>query len=128
MIIIAQLAFALYCILAAKSDAKKIAAGEAINHRDNAINSLCVMVFLGFWFWHWTLLLLFPLIGRLVFDVALNRYRKLPWDYVSEWVKANDPRSSKIDRIEYKAFGDGSTPKLLYAALIILINLLHFFL
>lgn len=62
----------------------------------------------------------FPFIGRLVFDVALNKFRKFPFDYVPK-----NPESW-VDQIEFRMWGyNGVAPKVLYAALIVVINIIY---
>ncbi len=77
------------------------------------------MAIAGVYFWGWQIGVSILFVARLVFDTALNLFRKKGIDYVS-------PRpASIVDKIEKKIFGqDGITPKILYLAIIILIQFL----
>ncbi len=130
-VLIIQTIYALICLLMARHDNKLIARNIRPNHKRNgAVHVACWIVGCVLWFivdralW---LVVLMPPIGRLVFDVSLNLMRKLPIGYVSPEVTAGLPIASTVDKWEYRVFGDGIKPKILYLAIIITINLFIFF-
>lgn len=119
-----QLIYAAVCVILAYINAKIIFKDKPITHWYNGAVHIAV-IGLAFLLTHeWLLILIMLLEGRLVFDLALNKFRGLPFNYVSEWVKAGDKRSSKIDVAEWKIFKSGALPKILYMAIIIILNVL----
>ncbi len=89
--------FVVINILLAKRDAKKILLNDKINHLNNAI-VYALLCAAGIFFFHGLpyikLLIALFLVRKIVFDIALNKFRGLSWDYVSETTE------SKIDKIE----------------------------
>jgi len=80
-------------ILLAKIDATKIKKGIHIKHGINALIYFALIAPTFFFSWHYPLALL--ALRRIVFDVSLNLFRGLKYDYISETT------TSIIDRISY---------------------------
>lgn len=119
-----QLVYAACCIVLAWLNYRTIKKDLSVKHYLNGIIHIILWCFSILFYEHILMFVLLPLIGRVVFDVALNLMRKKDWNYVSEWVKAGDKRSSKIDKIEWKIFKSGGLPKIVYMATVIIINIL----
>lgn len=107
--------YTIFCIALAYNDSVTIKEGFSVNHKLNGFLHLIwagVAVILFEWYHFFTVLL----IGRVVFDTALNLFRGVGLDYVSPSPK------SKVDIIEKKVFGNkGILPKLIYIALIVVL-------
>ncbi len=123
-LIIIQLVYALICVALAWLNSLATKKDKPIKHWLNGLVHVVLWCFSILFYEHILMFVLLPLIGRVVFDVALNLFRGLKLDYVSPWVKAGDKRSSKIDRIEWSVFKSGATPKIIYMVLIIILNVI----
>jgi hypothetical protein len=105
---------------------------NAINHFVSGLVycAMCMLPYLFFdaHYFHWVmyynpLIFLSLLLNRsIVFDIALNLYRKRAWDYIS-------PRPySIVDKLEYWIFGDdGKFMFIVYGTLYVL-NIVAFYL
>lgn len=80
-------------ILLAKIDANKIKKGIHIKHGINALIYIALIAPTFYISWHYPLALL--ALRRIVFDVSLNLFRGLKYDYISETT------TSIIDRMSY---------------------------
>lgn len=121
--------YAVVCLLMARHDAQLIKHDGAVHHDRNMLYHAIAFtagVFITLFTHSWYLLGCYPFTGRLVFDVSLNLMRGKDWFYVSPWIVAGDPRSSKIDRMEYRVFKSGKTPKIVYGITIITLITLHY--
>jgi len=121
--------YAVFCLLFAKWNAVRIEQDKPIYHDQNAmLHSIWygVAIFINLFTHEWFLMLAMPFVGRLFFDTALDLFRGLSLTYVSEWVKAGDVRSSKIDVFEWKVFKSGLKPKLLYLFILITILIIYY--
>jgi hypothetical protein len=118
-----QLFFALVNIAMAWWHSKLIKENRPIKHGLWAAGYFA-LVLIAFWItYDWFLLFLLLLERKLVFDAALNYFRDKPLFYVSATT------TSIIDRYQRKVFGlDGHTPALILVALIILLNIINFYL
>lgn len=118
--IIYQILYAAICIMFAYLNTGWIKDGKKIEH---AWNGLLHIVFAAaaYWAFDWEAIIISLLNGRVVFDLALNKFRGLELDYVSKSPK------SIIDRIERKIFGDdGVLPKIVYVFISIVFNVIYF--
>ncbi len=112
------IAYALFCVAFAWLNSFLIKKGKRIYHALNGLLHITAAV-AGWYFWGWQIGLAILFVARLFFDVALNIFRGLPIDYISA-----NPKSI-IDKLEKKIFNnDGIMPKLIYLAIIILIQFL----
>ena len=114
---IPYIAYALWCIFFAFLNYIEIVKlDEKILHWFNGLMHLTCALFFGLAV-HWWMGLSMPLIGRLFFDVPLNLFRKLPFDYVPERPK------SLLDKAEiFIFFGNGWLPKIIYTLALIALN------
>lgn len=106
-----------FCLMLAEDNATRIEKGKRIKHFWNGFYHLlwASFAYLLFGFKAGVSVLL---IGRLAFDTALNIFRDLPIDYVSP-----DPKSI-VDKVEKYLFkSDGYTPKIIYLALLICLQI-----
>jgi hypothetical protein len=124
MIILVQIVYALFCVILAWFNYLAIKREKKILHWLNAVLHVLCWCYAILFYEHWLVLVILPLVGRLVFDSALNLMRGYSLDYVSPWVKQGNPNSSKIDRVEWQIFHDGLAPKCAYLCLIIIFNIL----
>jgi hypothetical protein len=110
---IPYIAYIIFCIYFAYLNKVMIVdVDEKIIHWANGMAHLSATVLFMAIHYSYGLAVLFT--GRLVFDVSLNLFRKLPFDYVPE-----NPKSL-VDKIEIEIFnGNGRIPKILYLLLII---------
>jgi hypothetical protein len=118
MLIIPQIAYLLVCVLFAYMNYIQISVhNERVRHGYNGLmHVVTCLYFLLFVSWEMALIML--CIARLFFDVALNLFRKLPFDYVSP-----EPKSI-VDKVEIFVFdGNGRIPKVAYALIILMLNL-----
>ena len=80
-------------VMLAKIDAWKIKHNKRIRHAINAL-IYCVLIAPTFFIsWHYPMAML--ALRRIVFDIALNLFRGLPFDYISATT------TSIIDRLSY---------------------------
>ena len=93
-----EVLFIAVCILNAKIDANRIKAGKRIYHGVNGGVYLILSCASAYLLQSWFLLLAVLTIRKIVFDVALNLYRGLPFFYFPQ-----DPKSL-IDRLQYRFF------------------------
>jgi hypothetical protein len=117
--IIAQVCLALFNVGNAYLDAHRIMMGKRIYHGLN-FGVYALFCALLCWVAHWNVgvITLFSVSAftsrQLSFDIPLNLWRGLKWDYVS---LAKPPRSI-TDRIEIALFGyNGRAPVFMYAAI-----------
>jgi hypothetical protein len=120
--LIPEIVYALFCIFWAYLNYIIIERlDDEVKHWFNGLMHLSVCIFSGFAI-HFLAAITMLLIGRLFFDVSLNIFR-MGWrniGYVPRYPK------SIIDKIEKKVFGkDGITPKIIYTALIALLNIVY---
>jgi hypothetical protein len=115
--LLAQLILASFNLLNAVHDANRIRLHKRIYHGLNFGVYVLLVAFLC-WKAHWnigviTLFCVSAFCNRqLSFDVPLNRFRGLKWDYVS----LAKPPKSILDRIEIRLFGyNGWAPVIMYA-------------
>lgn len=103
--ILAQLVFIALNILLAYIDSRKIAAGIRIKHGWNgAFYAVFILIAFFVTGQQWPLIPLLLLIRKSVFDITLNLFRGLDWDYVSH------STTSIIDQLYRKVMGwDAST-------------------
>lgn len=115
--ILYQILYAVFCIGFAYLNSYLIGKGKRIYHGLNGLLHIAVSV-CGFLFFNWQTAISCLFVGRLFFDWFLILFRRLPLGYV--------PKSPKAiaDKIEKKIFGmNGVLPKVIYAAIIIVVNL-----
>jgi hypothetical protein len=118
--LIPEIVYALFCIFWAYLNyiiIEKL--NDEVKHWFNGLMHLAVCCYFGFAI-HFLAGITMLLIGRLFFDVSLNIFR-MGWrniGYVPRYPK------SIVDKAEKKVFGkDGITPKIIYMALIALLNI-----
>lgn len=112
------IAYGFFCVFLAEDNAKRIEKGQRIKHFWNGLIHVSSAV-LGGYFFGWKLGLSVLIVARLVFDTALNLLRGLPLDYVSPKPK------SIVDKVEKYLFKlDAFTPKIIYLALLICLQIL----
>jgi hypothetical protein len=114
-----QIIYVVWCIFWAYANHRAIdKANEHILHAINGTFHLVICGYFGIQLnWMVGVAMLFE--GRLFFDVALNLFRKLGIGYV--------PKSPKsiFDKLEKYVFkGNGIIPKIIYAAIVIVLNIL----
>jgi hypothetical protein len=118
MELIPQIAWVVFCLFFAYVNYRLIEkVQERVRHGINGIFGAVTCAYFGLCVdWRLGLVMLFE--GRLFFDSLLNFLRFKRINYVS-------PKpASIIDQLEKKVFGlDGYTPKILYFAIIVIINL-----
>jgi hypothetical protein len=131
--VIILLAYAVFCIALARHDALAIYKGKAISHDRNGMlhGIFCAVMLFACLFTHaWLLLACMPFIGRVVFDISLNKFRGKEWNYVSPWLLSKSPairaRVSVMDRMEYAVFKSAVWPKVVYVVVIVLLIVMHF--
>ncbi len=108
----------MFCIAFAWLNSFLIKKGKRIYHALNGVLHIAAAV-AGWHFWGWQIGVAILFVARLFFDVALNLFRGLAIDYIPV-----NPKST-IDKIEKKVFNnDGIMPKLIYLAIIVLIQFL----
>lgn len=125
------LLYAAFCIWLAYRDADKIRKGIRPDHSNNGILHgmwVGLMLFYCLFTHAWLLFLAMPFVGKLMFDMALNLFRKKKWDYVSreQFNPKYKDKVSKLDRLEYSVFKSGATPKAVYLLIIIILITLHY--
>ena len=103
-----------FCVFFAWLNAKWIAEKRSIKHGLNGLLHIVVACLVSFFDrWQSGVALLF--ITRVFFDVSLNFFRGLPFDYVSP-----NPKSI-IDKWEKKLFGsEAIVPKIIYLTIAII--------
>jgi len=110
--------YACFCVFFAHVNSEWIKNDRAIKHFWNGLIHVSSAV-LGGYFFGWKLGLSVLIVARLVFDTALNLLRGLPLDYVSPKPK------SIVDKVEKYLFKlDAFTPKIIYLALLICLQIL----
>lgn len=115
---VAVVIYALFCVGLAYYDAVRIKQDKRIYHGLNGAAHLVIIMACGIWI-HPLLAVAMLFEGRLVFDISLNLFRGLPFDYVPLYPQ------SLVDRMEQKVFDeDGLFPKVVYANLFIIFLLL----
>lgn len=114
------LAYCLWLIPFAKVNELWIRQGFRVRHGINFLSHIAALyVMYDNFGWLPSVALLFAI--RPIFDISLNRFRKLPIDYVTP-----NPKSI-IDKLEQKVFGkDGLLPKILYLIICLFLNLCKF--
>ena len=119
MIFIYQILNAILCIWMAHRDEKIIADQKSPNHFLNGTIHIAVSL-LALYLYDYKIAIAVLLECRIVFDMALNLYRKFNPFRVS-------PKPvSKIDRFEKWVFGnDGLTPKVIYLAACVALNVYY---
>lgn len=127
-----QLVLTFYNLGDAKDDAALIKANEKINHALNLFFYCLLMAgIFGLLFaadlFSVKSMILFPfsafLNRQLFFDIALNKYRGLQWDYVT---RVSNP-GSVLDRIEISIFGyNGRLQNIIYIMLYITVFIILF--
>lgn len=125
------LLYTVFCIWLAHRDANKIHLDVRPDHDNNGIyHAMCfsVVLFSCFITKAWLALVIFFPLGKLVFDTALNLFRKKDWDYVSPDAKQPQPveGASKFDWAEYQVFKSGAWPKVAYVAIILTLIIIHY--
>jgi hypothetical protein len=116
-----QLIYVGWCAWLALMNYRGIAfANVWINHAANA------GLHLGMWWgalimtdYRWEILFVMPFIGKLFFDMFLNKMRKLPFSYIPR-----EPES-RLDRVEWWIFGDGTQAKIFYIWIIAICNTIY---
>lgn len=104
----ALLGYGAFCVGFAYLNALLIKRDRRIYHGLNGLLHLVIICFCGYMV-NWFLIIPMLFQGRLMFDIALNLFRGLDFDYVPEAPK------SKIDILEKRVFGDdGILPKIIY--------------
>lgn len=105
--------YALICTQLAWLNSYLIKKGRRIYHALNGLLHL-VAAAVGWYYFSWQIGVAILPLTRIVFDVSLNLFRELPFDYVSPSPK------SIIDKLEKKIFKkNGIVPKLIYLAIVI---------
>ncbi len=118
--ILLQIIYTLSCIPFAYLNKVWIDKGNRILHGWNGLLHLTVAA-CGWIFFGWEVFFIILCNARIVFDLSLNYFRKLPLDYVSKSPK------SLVDRFEKWIFKeDGWSPKLVYLVASIILNILYF--
>ena len=106
-----------FVIWLAKDNAQRIEAGKRIYHGLNGglhLLASCLVLPTG-----WINAICLLLLTRVVFDLSLNSFRNLPFDYVTHKPK------SIVDKLERKVFGkNGWMPKVIYVLLFICLQTL----
>lgn len=118
MVIIVQILYVLFCIGLAYINWLIIRSNERVYHGVNG--AVHVLFWLAAYLAtkEWLLLIILPILGRFVFDAALNTFRHYPLGYVSKTPK------SIVDKLEQGLFGnDGYWPKVSYLISVIILNL-----
>lgn len=116
LILVAYIPFIIWL---AWDNSKRIKQGKIIHHWLNgslhiltAITALC--------FEGWQIAVAVLLVARIVFNTALNIFRGLPIDYVSQKPK------SVVDKVEKKLFGNnGWLPLIIYSILLTWVLVQH---
>ena len=112
-----QLLYAIACVNLAYVNFRLIDSGRRVYHALNGLLHLTAAVIVGICV-HPLGAICILLVARLVFDIALNRFRGLPMNYVPAKPK------SIVDRIERWVFGrDGYEPKLWYLTALFILNI-----
>lgn len=118
--ILYQILYMLICIPFAYLNKEWIDKGKKILHGYNGLLHL-IAASVGWWAWSWEVFIVVLLDARIVFDITLNKFRGLEFDYVPLKPK------SIVDKIEQKIFGDdGVTPKIVYAFFTLGLNVIYF--
>lgn len=113
--------YIIFCLLLAYYNKRRISYDLRIYHGLNALLHVIAWGVVFFFTRSWFPLAVLPFEGRIFFDTALNVMRRLPLDYV-----AKNPKSI-IDQGEKKLFGnDGILPKVIYAIIIIVLNIVFY--
>lgn len=99
--------YVLFCIGFAYLNARWIKADRPIKHGWNGLAHFAVWMALAAVF-DWWLLVAFPFIGKIVFDIALNKFRRLSTFYYSE------QSTSILDDVEIVIFEDTRIAKTFY--------------
>lgn len=115
--LISQLALASFNLLNAAHDAFRIRAHKRIYHGLNfGVFTLLVALLCWRAGWNFGVITLFCVSAfcnrNITFDIPLNKFRGLKWDYVS----TAKPPKAILDRIEIRLFGyNGRAPVIMYA-------------
>ena len=127
--LLAQLILSSFNLLNAAHDAYRIGLHKRIYHGVN-FGVYALLCSLLCWKSHWnigviTLFCVSAFCNRqLGFDVPLNRFRGLKWDYVS----LAKPPKSILDRIEIRLFGyNGRAPLVMYATVWVVCLIIRIF-
>ncbi|HEU4607138.1 MAG TPA: hypothetical protein VFS31_03445 [Chitinophagaceae bacterium] len=117
MAVIIQLIYVAFCIGLAYSNYRTIKANEPVEHGINGLGHVAFWVVAYLISNEWLLLFILPLLGGVVFDIALNLFRGLPINYSSS------TSTSIVDKWERKVFnGDGYANKIVYLIIAIVLN------
>lgn len=120
-----QLIYLAFCLILAFINYRVIKANKRVYHGINGVLHLACWITVFLITKNILITATLPFIGRLFFDTALNKMRGLPLNYVSDWVKTNNPRASKTDRLEWQIFKSGLLPKVIYLIVIIVLNVIY---
>lgn len=113
-----QIAYALACVGLAYINYRVIEAGRRVYHGINGAIHLATAILATL---HSGLIagICILLVARLSFDMALNKFRGLPVNYVPL------RPTSVVDKIEKRVFeGDGYLPKLIYLVALFILNVI----
>lgn len=121
--LIPQIIYASLCVIFAYINAEWIKADKPIDHKKNGLfHGICWVI--ACILFRWELIFVLPFIGKTVFDISLNLYRKLYIGYIS--LPSN--HGSKLDEWEYEAFdGDGVKAKFAYTLIIVIVNMFYWY-
>ncbi|HRP30428.1 MAG TPA: hypothetical protein PKV73_00985 [Agriterribacter sp.] len=118
--LIYQILYAAFCIWFAYQNKKWIAKDKKILHGWNGLIHIAAAL-VAWWLFNWCMFIIILCEARIVFDVSLNKFRGLEFDYVPIKPK------SIVDRMERKIFGeDGVSPKIVYAFFALGFNVIYF--
>lgn len=119
MVLLAEVIYSLFCVLFAYLNYKLISKNKRIYHGLNGLVHV-ILIGISYLIFGWFSILVLPFVARVVFDTALNHFRGLPLNYLP-----TDPKSI-IDKLERKIFK--ISPHWIYLLLIVVINIIYFFL
>lgn len=112
----------IFNIFLAKVDANKIKKNRKIYHGENALIYILVAGFvsaitMGEDWWDFLKVVAIALLTRkVVFDISLNLFRKLKWNYIS------NSTTSIVDRIENKILGKNKYVVYIILAIVLIIK------
>jgi hypothetical protein len=117
-----QILYAVICVAFAYLNKRWIDQDKKILHGLNGLLHIVAAV-VAWWLFDWMVFVIILCEARIVFDISLNKFRGLEFDYVPIKPK------SIVDKLERKIFDeDGVSPKIVYAFFALGLNLIHFLL
>lgn len=96
------LIYTLFCVGFAYLNAVWIGDGKRIYHGLNGLLHIAVITCLSHYFENWWLMAALPFVGKIVFDMPLNYFRKLSPFYMTETPKAI---SDKVENFVFRKNG-----------------------